>query len=166
MRNATWPEMMPSIQVILNCAQDVAGSCDGGDDAGVYQYLQQTGVPDNTCMQYQANDNDCTPVNTCRTCWPDTGCSAVTTYTNYMVDEFGPVAGESDMMSEIFARGPISCGIDASYILNYTGGIFTQTPSDWNIDHIIQVAGWGFGPDNNGNMTPYWIIRNSWGTYR
>jgi hypothetical protein len=31
------------------------------------------------------------------------------------------------MAAEIFARGPISCGVDASVIENYTGGIFKDT---------------------------------------
>jgi hypothetical protein len=50
------PLLFPHRQVILNCAQDTAGSCDGGDDIGVYAYFQETGIPDVTCQQYQAKD--------------------------------------------------------------------------------------------------------------
>ena len=39
------------VQVILNCAQDSAGTCDGGDDVGVYQYFKKNGIPDFSCMQ-------------------------------------------------------------------------------------------------------------------
>lgn len=81
MRNNTWPQLMPSIQVILNCAQDIAGSCDGGDDVGVYQYFQQTGIPDMTCQLYEAMDaKTCSPMTTCKTCSPSGTCSAVTNF--------------------------------------------------------------------------------------
>jgi cathepsin X len=31
MRKAVWPDINFAIQVILNCGQDIAGTCDGGD---------------------------------------------------------------------------------------------------------------------------------------
>lgn len=167
MRNDTWPMLMPSIQVILNCAQDVAGSCDGGDDAGVYQYFQSNGIPDITCQQYQAVDNDCTPINTCMTCNPDGTCAAVTNYTLWFADEFDSVSGADAMAAEIYARGPISCGVDASVIRNYSGGIFMDNTGANNIDHIIAIVGWGYGVDpvTCPNGCSYWIVRNSWGRY-
>lgn len=48
------------------------------------------------------------------------------------------------MKAEIFARGPISCGIDADQkLLDYTGGIFSQAKLVPIIDHEIAVVGWG-----------------------
>lgn len=91
-RKGAWPDVQPSIQVVLNCAQDVAGTCDGGDDAGVYQFMHDTGIPDVTCQQYQAEDNTCTPIDICRTCSPTAGCSAVSNYTNLKVDQVRPAA--------------------------------------------------------------------------
>jgi hypothetical protein len=99
-RNRTWPDLNPAIQVILNCAQDIAGTCDGGDDIGVYQYFQQTGIPDTTCQAYEAVDNKCDPLNTCRTCSPDGTCAAITNYTKWYASEYGQVAGASDMAAE------------------------------------------------------------------
>ena len=63
------------------------------------------------------------------------------------------------MQKEIFARGPISCGIDASPILDYQGGIVTK--GGFMVDHVISVVGWGNDPDQG----KYWIVRNSWGEY-
>jgi cathepsin X len=40
------------------------------------------------------------------------------------VGDYGTVAGEAAMMSEIYKRGPISCSLDAGPIESYTGGIF------------------------------------------
>lgn len=167
MRNGTFQDVVPAIQTILNCAQDIAGSCDGGDDAGVYQYFAQSGIPDQTCMAYQAVDDACSPVNTCRNCNPNGKCVAVTNYTSWWADQYGPVAGVNDMSAEIFARGPISCGVDADPILNYSGGIFYDKTGAQSINHIIAVVGWGYGVDPVTCPTgcSYWVVRNSWGTY-
>jgi cathepsin X len=43
-RNAAFPDVMLSVQALLNCATHVAGSCGGGEDSGVYQYMHDTGM--------------------------------------------------------------------------------------------------------------------------
>merc|ERR1712216_375742 len=65
------------------------------------------------------------------------------------------------MAKEIYARGPIACGIDAVQILNYTGGI-VDGPSSGFVDHIISVVGWG---TDKASGDQYWIVRNSWGEF-
>ena len=44
--------------------------------------------------------------------------------------------------------------------IGYTGGICNYTIAP-TLDHAIQIAGWGSTQDG----TPYWLGRNSWGTY-
>ena len=58
-RKAQWPDVLLSVQAILNCGTHVAGSCGGGEDSGVYQYMHDTGIPDATCQWYQAQDFPC-----------------------------------------------------------------------------------------------------------
>merc|ERR1719171_3414526 len=62
-------------------------------------------------------------------------------------------------MKEIYHRGPVACGIDANYLLNYESGIITKK-SD-STDHVISITGWGTDPAEG----LYWIVRNSWGEY-
>ena len=66
------------------------------------------------------------------------------------------------MKSEIYARGPIGAGIDATSELEaYTGGIFTQNKLFSLINHEVSIVGWGVSNDG----IEYWVVRNSWGTY-
>jgi len=64
------------------------------------------------------------------------------------------------MQKEIAARGPISCGIDAAPILEYTGGIADDAGE--SVDHVVSVVGWG---TDASTKSKYWIVRNSWGQY-
>ncbi|KAL3899134.1 MAG: hypothetical protein SGPRY_012698, partial [Prymnesium sp.] len=60
-------------------------------------------------------------------------------------------------MKEIFVRGPISCGIDATPLLTYKGGIATDKGKE--VDHVVSVVGWG----TDESLGKFWIVRNSWG---
>lgn len=78
-----------------------------------------------------------------------------------MITEYGAIQGAEAMMKEIRSRGPISCGIDANYLVDYKEGIITDTQGE-EIDHIISVTGWGW---DEASSTRYWFVRNSWGEY-
>merc|ERR1712107_730091 len=119
-----------SAQAIINCR--AGGSCEGGNPAGVYEFAAKVGVPDVTCLIYEAKDGgpveDCTKpdINLCRDCtWPP------------------PEIGEKP---NCWAkkRGPIGCGVDATAKFDaYTGGIFEQRKRHASINHEISVVGWG-----------------------
>eukprot|EP00828_Plagiopyla_frontata_P001710 TRINITY_DN0_c737_g1_i7.p1 TRINITY_DN0_c737_g1~~TRINITY_DN0_c737_g1_i7.p1 ORF type:complete len:213 (+),score=38.29 TRINITY_DN0_c737_g1_i7:22-639(+) len=172
MEKRKYPDHALSVQVMINC--NAGGDCDGGDPLGVYQYAYQYGIPHETCQQYTARNpavESCSAKQVCDTCKPPPpmksqglgagNCYAISNYTRYHVSEYGEVAGIQNMKKEIYARGPISCGIDATPELDkHRGwGIYSQ-PGAESIDHIISVLGWG-----NENGVDYWIVRNSWGTF-
>ncbi|KAL7526581.1 hypothetical protein ACHAXR_003133, partial [Thalassiosira sp. AJA248-18] len=184
-RNCAGDDINLSIQFILNCAGDVAGSCHGGSHTGVYQFIKETGhVPFDTCQPYLACssestegfcgsvDTTCSAMNTCRTCSTFTAnggsCMALDAFPNATVAEYGEIIEPNDnakrvnmIKAEIHARGPVSASINANPLVAFMGGeIFDDPSASQSPDHVVSITGWG---DENGKE--YWIVRNSWGTY-
>ena len=81
----------------------------------------------------------------------------------YYAKEYGYVRGVEDMKKEIWKRGPIGCGVDATEKFDkYLGGVFRQKLKHPGINHEISVVGWGRDQETGEE---YWVGRNSWGTY-
>jgi len=159
MRKAQWPEVFLAPQHLINC--DGGGTCNGGSAGSAYEHIRKHGIVEESCAPYQAvNGLPCTPA--CKTCHGfNQSCPVVTNFTMWTVSEQGAVRGEDDMKAEIYARGPIACGVDATNKLeNYTSGIFSEFKLLPIINHVISVVGWGVE-----SGTSYWIVRNSWGSY-
>lgn len=177
-----------SIQFILNCGAEAAGSCHGGYHTSTFEFIQETGyVPYDTCMPYMACskeskdgfcsyvDTTCSKPNTCRTCDTFAGmggaCTEIDYFPNATVAEYGLIDFDQDdiettvhkIMAEIYVRGPVAATINAEPIVKYTGGVFTDDSYDTQTNHIVSIVGWGAVPDSESK---YWIIRNSWGELR
>merc|ERR1712085_228911 len=144
MRKAQAPEINLSVQHILNCGD--VGSCHGGTVDGPYQWIKSIsdktgpGISYTTSNPYLACSSEstegfcshadftCTAVNVARTCgsFDQEGgaCTGLSKYPNATISDYGSISGKAAMMKEIYARGPIACGIDAMPLLNYTSGVF------------------------------------------
>jgi len=162
-RNGTWPEVNLSPQVALNCMPDdgFLGSCHGGYPGEVYKYVHEKGITDTTCAPYEAKTNACE--KRCKTCSHDMTCKNVDNPVVYSAKEYGTVAGVHQMMAEIYARGPIACSIavpDTLWNYDVNSGIYNDKTGELHVRHVVSVVGWG---ETDG--TPYWVVRNSWGTY-
>ncbi|BFZ15380.1 hypothetical protein BsWGS_18419 [Bradybaena similaris] len=88
-----------------------------------------------------------------------TSCPAFVTVkgTNYI-----PPNREDEMVNAIH-KTPLTAAIYASHesFQNYNGGIYFQANcSTTELDHLVQIVGYGTTPD----AQDYWIIKNSWGT--
>lgn len=179
-RKAMGSDIELSVQHILNCGD--VGSCHGGSVVGPYSWMKKISAKTGTGIAYETGnpylacsseskegfcgnaDWTCTDMNVARTCstFSDSGgkCKGLKYYPNATVAEYGQILFSPDKMAaEIYARGPISCGIDASPILDYTGGVVKK--KGLSQDHVISVVGWGNDPTDG----EYWIVRNSWGEF-
>lgn len=171
-QNGSWPLVNLNVQTILNCA--AGGTCSGGDATGVYQFANTNGIPDTSCEQYVAADPavvNCSGEAVCKDCSPpppapgDDGqitCRSVPPGVNYYSSQYGLVRGTKAIKAEVYARGPVACGIMATEKLEigYDGGIFSQFSPLPQINHLVSIVGWGV---ENGEE--FWAVRNSWGTY-
>jgi cathepsin X len=169
-RNNAWPPAYLSTQNVIDCNGN--GTCAaGGFSIYVYRYMNEQGVPQEGCNNYQAKDQECTPFNQCGTFpAPKADSEVITNYQKFFISEYGRISGREQMMQEIFHAGPISCSIRATealeeWLLPEATGIFTEKYSPVEtrllLNHAISVGGWGV--DSNG--TEYWLVRNSWGEW-
>jgi len=183
-RQAAFPDAMLSRQALMNCVPDHNASlpppgCNGGDAWMIQHHLAHHSVGDETCPPYAARNGKCDALGRCRNCLPPdmegspvaTSCWAVPSYVRYGVAEYGHVAGEQRMQKEILARGPIVCSVaaDERFMFSYADvtaaneGVYVdrspKTTDD--IDHDVEVAGWGV----TASGLKYWVVRNSWGSY-
>lgn len=178
------PDVMLGRQTLLNCApfKGYSEGCNGGEPLDVFKYMAEDGLPDESCMHYQATDymvfkknghSKCPAIGKCMNCMPtgddvnDFKCWAVKEPVVYKLTSYGKLdAGEEAMKQEIFARGPIVCGIACpeEFVYKYhsakNGGIYVDKSGDTELDHDVEVVGWG---EENGQK--YWLVRNSWGSY-
>lgn len=90
----------------------------------MYVYANRHGIPEETCQAYVAKDPErftCSDIQKCMNCAPPAGlkpgdkgnCWAQPKYNAWKVSQYGSVSGADRMKAEIYARGPISCGIHA-----------------------------------------------------
>jgi len=161
MSGGAWPSTYLSVQNVIDCGN--AGSCGGGDHMAVYNYARRTGLVDETCNNYQAKNQDCSSFNACGTCPPSGNCVAISNPQRFQVGDIGSIPADSNAIkAEVFSRGPVSCGIEATDGLDaFQGGyIYNEYINSPSINHVVAIVGWG----SEANGTEYWIVRNSWGT--
>jgi len=121
--------------------------CDGGDLPPAFAYVQQNGLESEADYPYQAQDGNCA-YNAQDVVAKISGFQYATQSLN-----------ETQMQVALIANGPLSICVDAETWQSYTGGII-ESDCGTDLDHCVQIV--GFDIDNTN--TPYWIIRNSWGT--
>jgi cathepsin X len=99
-REAAWPDINISPQVIISCETKDQG-CHGGEAYNAFEWMADNEVTDETCSIYRARGLDngqvCSAMNVCRDCSPGEACRVPDRYLTYGVEEFGHVSGEENM---------------------------------------------------------------------
>jgi len=145
-----------SEQQILDCVPNPdqcggSGGCGGGTPELAYEKLIEIGglasewtypytsyFGSNFSCHYQANITK--PV------------AVLTSYVKLPPNEYDPVLAA-------LQNGPLAINIDASAWRFYESGVFTGcNTTDSDIDHVVQLVGYGTDP----RQGDYWLIRNSW----
>jgi C1A family cysteine protease len=140
-----------SAEQIIDC--DGSGCNGGGDPHQAFQYVQKAGgldtdsaYPQTCCNEKSKNTGSCAFKS-------GSGAVQVTGIS------MGPQT-EDELAAAVASQGPFSIGVDATGWDTYKGGISTTGGGcGTSLDHAVAIIGF----DKTGD-TPYWIIRNQWGT--
>ncbi|EER01539.1 cathepsin z, putative [Perkinsus marinus ATCC 50983] len=164
---ARWPNKAISPQQVINCRG--GGDCYGGEKIGVYDFFFGFGAVHDTCHNYAAkNYKDfsewCPAQARCLECAEGGKCRPTRHYRTWFATDYARLLNGTDQIKrEIWKRGPVSCGVDATKQMDdYTGGVFYQNKAEPKINHEVGLVGWG---REEGTNDEYWIMRNSWGTF-
>jgi hypothetical protein len=166
-------DILLSRQSFINCgpSHNLSEGCDGGEPFDVFEYMFRYGLPDESCQNYVAQQSDkCDTAAICSNCMPSGDgddvntfeCWAVPSPILYYVHSYGSIRGETAIMSEIQARGPITCSFASTddFDYNYRHGIYIDHTNATDVNHDVEIVGWGVE-----NGIKYWVARNSWGNY-
>jgi len=145
--NATMTLLSP--QQIVDCDTTDDG-CNGGEPTDAYEYVISThGLDSLNSYPYTAEDGTCKFKPS----------AVVASIDNW---KYGIQNGdENQMAANLASTSPFSICVDAQYWQDYTGGVLTAWECAWinSLDHCVQATGF-----NTQGSSPYWIVRNSWGT--
>jgi C1A family cysteine protease len=140
-----------SMQQITSCDPYDDG-CGGGNPPTAYKYVMQAGGLDSySSYPYQDGLGQKLP---CK--FNKANIVAKISGWNYVSQS---ASQEANMVTKLYQNGPVSVCVDASNWSSYTGGIYPASACGKQLDHCVEAEGY-----NTGSSTPYWIIRNSWGT--
>ena len=66
---------------------------------------------------------------------------------------------------EVMINGPVATTIEIfPNLLSVGDYVYDQTTGQSLGGHSVVIVGWGFGPNSQGVIKPFWWIRNSWGS--
>jgi len=156
------PLVSLSEQSIIDCSK---GCCDHDGDhvcnngcKGGWQFvawddmIKYGGLPSFDDYPYTARDGTCRMSNM----------KPVAKIANFtcITKEDSDGANPKDMATWCANNGPMSIAMDVSSMMSYKSGIWNPSRcSNTNLGHALLIVGYG-----TENGTPYWIIKNSWGT--
>jgi len=138
------PLVSLSEQQLCDCDTTDQG-CNGGLMQNAMQYIIRTGGLDTeAAYPYTAKQGSCK--------FKASGVAA-------KINSFKMIPHDPQQIAYYVAnQGPVAIAVDATTWQTYTGGI-VKSNCGKDLDHGVLLVGYG----QSGN-TPYWIVKNSWGT--
>jgi C1A family cysteine protease len=142
--NANFKPLAP--QQIVDCDKR-DGGCNGGDTPTAYEYVIGAGGQDTEASYpYRAVNQKCAfkaaDVEVKISSWKYVGKNS-----------------EPDMLTGVSTVSPLSICVDAEPWQFYSGGIMKASQCGTALDHCVQITAY-----DTSSSTPYWNVRNSWGT--
>jgi len=138
-----------SEQQLVDCDTEVDEGCNGGLMEYAFAYLEKNGIETEDDYPYTGYDGSCKYSKT----------KAVAIVSNYTKLE---TTDEDDIKEYLYSQGPLAIAINADPFQYYSGGIIDEDEQSCDpegLNHGVVLVGYG-----TSGTTPYWIIRNSWGS--
>ena len=143
-----------SVQSILSCGNELngCGTCEGGDDAKVYELAATHGLVHQACSEYMAMDTKCGDVigfdhatgmesrPPCYNCDEKNRCWVIQNHKRLWSTQAYAIDGEEAMMQEIREHGPIACAIMATDKMEHDFGPNCMSPPPANSVHAANGA--------------------------
>jgi len=131
-------------QQIVDCDKS-DGGCNGGNPPTAYEYVIKAGGQDTEASYpYHAVNQ---------------ACQFKPADVEVKISSYKRVTGETNMIDATATVSPLSICVDASQWQFYNSGVMSPSQCGTSLDHCVQVTGYDISA-----ATPYWEVRNSWGT--
>eukprot|EP00727_Mastigamoeba_balamuthi_P012149 m51a1_g7557 putative cysteine peptidase precursor (313) ;mRNA; r:111796-112734 len=138
-----------SEQQVVSCDRQDSG-CNGGLMTTADQYILKNGLVSEESYPYVSGTGSVPR------------CQAFTAQYQFSdAQNFRSIASDDTIIAYLHQYGPLSVAIeaDSSVFQNYNSGILDSTRCGTSLNHGVTLV--GFGTENG---TPYWTVRNSWGS--
>jgi cathepsin F/cysteine peptidase B len=148
-----------STQQVISCDK-TDGGCNGGDLPTAFDFIESDGGLD-TDANYPDTSHRFGITGSCKS----HGHAAKVTDYKYAVPacEGGKCSSQDEdgLKASLAKNGPLSVCVNAESWNSYYGGVLSGSCSGaYNkLDHCVQLVGY-----DTTASTPYWIVKNSWGT--